>query len=372
MSQNNPSLNRYMPKVLTKYLIKEFTISLLIFLLIFSSIIIFSTYLEEIVFFKNKEIVDNFFIKTFVLSLIKSPTLILNFSPFIFLFSGIFFYVKFARKNEITSINLSGISNNLVIIVPGLYSFILGVIFVLCIYPLTSELSKQYESFKKKYSENDNLIIMSDNGIWIKEKKNEKIFIIRTDKVTNENFSILKNPSIVIFENYKFKSRIDGDNVEIEKNNWIIQNAKYSDINESKTITSYHYKSKIDLERLKYFFNNSDVFSIWNILNELDEMRKRGYYGQELIIKLNKYLSLPFLLFSMVFLSTLFTLNSAKVYNNFIYIFLGVLVGIFMYFLSDLSIALGKSGKVPIIFSVWFPVILIMTFTTYSLLKNND
>ena len=84
-------MKRYTPNLLIKYLIKEFSLSLIIFTIIFSSLIIFITYIDEILFFKDKEITDNFFIKTLILSLIKSPTLIINLSPFIFLFSGIFF-----------------------------------------------------------------------------------------------------------------------------------------------------------------------------------------------------------------------------------------------------------------------------------------
>ena len=117
--------------------------------------IIFITYIDEILFFKDKEITDNFFIKTLILSLIKSPTLIINLSPFIFLFSGIFFYVKFLRNNEITPMSLSGFSKNFITLVPGIYSLVLGILIVLILSPITSELSKYYETVKTKYSAND-------------------------------------------------------------------------------------------------------------------------------------------------------------------------------------------------------------------------
>ena len=101
-------------------------------------------------------------------------------------------------------------------------------------------------------------------------------------------------------------------------------------------------------------------------------MRQRGYYGQELVIKLNKYLSLPLLLFSMIILSTVFTIKTNYTFNNFLYAFFGILTGIVVYFLADLSIAFGKSGKIPLVLSVWMPVILIMTFSTYSLLRSDE
>ena len=365
-------IKRYTPKTLIKYLIKEFSFSLFIFFLIFSSLIIFSTYIEEIVFFKNKEIVNNFFFKILILTLIKSPTLILNFSPFIFLFSGIFFYVKFIRNNEISSMSISGFSNTIITLIPALYSFFIGVFIIIVLSPVTSELSKYYETVKNKYSNNDNLIIMSDTGIWIKEKKDQNTYIIRADKIQKDDFSVLNNLSIFIFNNENFSGRIDGKSAKIFEKTWTIQKAKFLFNDRFEEIENYKFESQIDLVKLKNFFDNADIFSIWNIFNELKEIRERGYYGQEIIIKLNKYLSLPFLLFSMIVLSTVFTINTDQRSNNFMYAFYGVLSGIVIYFLGDLSIAIGKSGKIPLILSVWVPIIIIMIFSTYSLLKSNE
>lgn len=363
---------RYTPKMLTKYLIKEFTFSLFIFFLIFSSLIIFSSFIEEIIFFKNKDITNNFFLKIMTLTLIKSPTLILNFSPFIFLFSGIFFYVKFIRNNEISSMSISGFSNAFITLIPALYSFFIGIFIIIVLSPLTSELSKHYELEKNKYSNNDNLIIMSDTGIWIKEKKNQNTYIIRADRIKKGDFSVLNNLSIFIFDNQNFSGRIDGKNAKITKNTWIIQKAKFLFNDKFEEIESYKFESQIDLIKLKNFFDNADIFSIWNIFSKLKEIRERGYYGQEIIIKLNRYLSLPFLLFSMIVLSTVFTINTEQRSNNFMYAFYGVLSGIVIYFLGDLSIAIGKSGKIPLILSVWVPIIMIMIFSTYSLLRSNE
>lgn len=365
-------MRKYTPKTLIKYLIKEFSFSLLVFFVIFSSLIILSTYIEEIIFFKEKEITNNFFFKTFVLSLIKSPTLILNLSPFIFLFSGIFFFVKFLKNNEITTMSISGFSKNFITLVPSLYAFIIGIVLIAILTPITSELSKYYESVKQRYSNNDNLLIVSETGIWIKEIKDKKKYIIRTDRINDGDFLNLKNISIYVYENNQFIERIMGKDVQISEGNWKINNVEIVSREKNKNLDKFVHKSQINLDNLKEVFINSDTFSIWNMQSELKQIRARGYYGQEIIIKFNKYLSLPFLLFSMVFLSTVFTLNINYTFNNFIYAFFGILAGIMVYFLGDLSIALGKSGKIPMILSVWMPILLIMTFSTYSLLKNNE
>ena len=364
---------RFTPKLLINYLIREFSFSLLIFFGIFLSLILLSTYIEEIIFFKEKEITGNFFIKIFILTLIKTPTILLNLSPFIFLFSGIFFFVKLLRTSEVTPLSLSGFSNLFIAMVPAFYSFLLGIILVFVLSPISSELSRYYESVKQKYSSNDNLIIMSNTGIWVKEKKGNEIFIIRANQIKDQNFENLENVTIYKFnKNNNFYERIDGKKVNITQKEWNFNNATKISKEETIDLKNYKHLSEINLGQLKSFFNNSNVFSIWNILEELKQIRQRGYFGQELVIMFNKYLSLPFLLFAMITLSTIFTLRTGLKFNNFIYIFFGVLAGILVHFLGDLSMALGKSGKIPLVLSVWIPVIIIMSLSMFSLLRENE
>jgi len=365
---------RYTPKILISYLIKEFSFSLFIFFSIFLSLIVLSSYVEEIFFFREKQISGNLFLKTFILSLIKTPNLIINMSPFIFLFSGIFFYVKLLRSNEITPLSLSGFSKNFVTIIPAVYSFLLGIFIILFLTPVSSSLLRYYETVKQNYSGNDNLLVMSNTGLWVKEKKNNETIIIRADKIINQNFKNLRNITIYKFNNNSdLVKRIDTKKAEVQKNNWVLDNVKILDQdNNNKEEKELNFETSINLSNLKNFFSNSETLSIWNIKDEINQIKELGYYGQELIITLNKYLSLPFLLACMIVLSTFFTLKTGYQFNNFIYAFFGILTGIFIYFLSDLSIAIGKSGKIPLIMSVWVPVLLIMILSIYSIVKEND
>ena len=366
---------RYTPKILIKYLIKEFCYSLIIFLSIFLSIIVLTTYIEEIFFFRERNISDNLFFKTFILSLIKTPTLLFNMTPFIFLFASIFFFVKLLRSNEITPLSLSGFSSSFVTLVPALFSFFLGIFLIFFFTPISSELSKYYESIKQKYIENDNLIIMSNTGLWLKEnnKHYNETHIIRANRVKNQNFDKFENLTIYRFNSENsLISRIDAKEALIENGKWKVKEGIILKDTLSNKISNFELKTNINIMYLKKFFVNSNIFSIWNVYEQIKKIQNRGYYGQELIITFNKYLSLPILLFSMVVIATLPTIRSRHQYNNFIYSFFGVLLGIFIYFLIDLSVAVGKSGKIPLVLSVWAPIIIIITLSMYRLIKDND
>tara|TARA_E500000178_G_scaffold255416_1_gene251941 strand:- start:2914 stop:4005 length:1092 start_codon:yes stop_codon:yes gene_type:complete len=358
------------PKTIISYLIKEFSNNLLIFFFIFLSLIILLTFIQELVFFRNQDLGKNFYIRVFLLSVVQVPSLIITMSPFIILFTSVFFYTKLISNNETTPVKLSGLSNNFLMIIPSLYSMIIGIVLVLILSPFSSELSKYYESTKRSYAKNENLIVMSNTGMWLKEKSDQNIFIIRADVTDEKNLNNLKNINIYKFDlSNKFEQRIDAESAEIKKGNWYLKNTQITTNVLQKFEANYTYPSNIDLDEIKNFFINSQVFSIWNINRELKKIRERGYYGQEIIITLNKYLSLPFFLFAITSLSTVFTLKMNVRFSNFSYIFICIILGILIYFLADLSIALGKSGKIPLSISVWFPVIIVMTIPIYSLLN---
>ena len=371
------------PKLIIKYLIKEFCVSLLIFSSIFLTLILLSNFIEEIVYFRDKNVEGNFIVKTFFLSLIQVPTIFISMLPFIFLFSGIFFFVKLIKTNEITPLSFSGFSKSYITLIPSIFSFLIGIMIILLITPISSELSKYYETTKQKYSSNDNLIIINNTGLWIKERQKNFTYLIRADSIQDQNFKNLKNLTIYKFDNKtNFLQRTDADNVTIEGFNWylkgtktLFENKNLEEETKSETISnnnSQNFKTQIDFDKIKFFFSNADTFSFWNILDQIKSSKNIGYYSQELVIKFNKFISLPIMLFLMVIVSTIFTLNANYQFNNFIYTFFGVLTGIVIYFLSDLSIALGKSGRIPLILSVWVPILLIMILSTINLIKNND
>lgn len=366
-------MKKYSANKLIIYLIKEFTLSLVIMFGVFISLIFLTSFVDELIFLKQIKNLDNIFLKTLFLTSLKSPGLLINLSPFIFLFSGILFFVKFKKNNELSSLNLLGFSDNFITLIPSTYSFFLGLFLIFFLSPISSYLIKHYEITKQRLSNNDSLIILSNTGIWIKEVKDSNTHIIRADKIDSDNFSKLNNATIYIMKNkIKVSQILMAKKIDIEEEKWTLHNVKEISENKVTNIKKMNYYSEINLNELKTFFTNSNIFSVWNLLSELKKIKQRGYYGQEIVITFNKYISLPIMLFCMVVISTIFTLKTNTEHNYFIYSFYGVSVGIFVYFLSDLSIALGKTGRVPLALSVWMPIILLIGIVYYRLKKNNE
>ena len=89
------------------------------------------------------------------------------------LLSGIWFFLKIKKSDEVTAMKVSGLSNFSIIIIPCIVSIVLGIFFITSINPVTSLFVKKYESINGNYDrDNDYLASITQNGIWIKEKNN--------------------------------------------------------------------------------------------------------------------------------------------------------------------------------------------------------
>ena len=130
-------MNIFYPSKLIYYFSKEFIFSLLLVFLVFLSLSLLINSVGELVYLKDKKLENIIWMAT-ILTLAKTPTTIIELSIFIFLFSGILFFVKIQKNNEVNTMLLAGISKTLPILIPSVISFICGLFIVLFLTPISS------------------------------------------------------------------------------------------------------------------------------------------------------------------------------------------------------------------------------------------
>ena len=58
--------------------------------------------------------------------------------------------------------------------------------------------------------------------------------------------------------------------------------------------------------------------------------------------------------------------------NNTRYVIVGLISCIVIYYLKDLSIALGKTNRIPLTLATWMPIIIIGLFSSVGILQINE
>jgi len=357
--------------LINKYLAKEFIKIVINTSIIFFCLGFIMNIFEEINFFKDFNVTISIPI---ILSLLFVPSLLNNFFPFVILLSGIWFFLKIKKTDELTSMNVSGMSNLSVIIIPSILSIILGIFFVTALNPITSLLVKKYETVKGNYEkEQDYLATVTVNGIWIKERGLKANYMIRASHLEKENLM-----GVTIYEFDKdnnFTRRIEADSANITSLKWVLKNITVinSDgIMLTEPIKDPFYFSMYDIKKIKSLYSNLDTISFWDLEHEINLLKQRGYSTREMQVKLHRSLAFPFFLLSMVLLSSVFTLGTTFKENNWTYVFLTIISSVLIFFFNDFSAALGKTDKLPVELSVWMPIAIIFIFSFVGIIHANQ
>ena len=357
--------------LINKYLSKEFIKIVINVSIVFFCLGFIMNIFEEINFFKDFDVTIS---TPIILSLLFVPSLLNNFFPFVILISGIWFFLKMKKTNEQTSMNVSGMSNLSIIIIPSVLSIMLGIFFVTAINPITSLLVKKYETVKGNYEkEQDYLATVTVNGIWIKEKGLKANYMVRASNLEKED---LLEVTIYEFDkNNNFKRRIEAESADISSLKWTLKNIKIINtdgIESTKTIKDPSYFSMYDIKKIKSLYSNLETISFWNLENEIKLLEQRGYSTKEMEAKLHRSFSFPFFLLSMLLLSSFFTLGTRFSENNWTYVFITIISSVLIFFFNDFSAMLGKTEKLPIEISVWMPIAIIFIFSFVGVIHANQ
>ena len=141
-----------MLKVYQNYLLKKFLVKYLYLCIIFCSLIVILSLLDEISFFKNYDVN---FIYPYFLTLLSTPSTLFQIFPFIFILTTQFLFFDLYKTQEINLLKKSGLTNFKIIKNLFMISFFVGVFNVVFFYNTSSTLKFQYSNIKNIFS-NDN------------------------------------------------------------------------------------------------------------------------------------------------------------------------------------------------------------------------
>jgi len=357
-------------KQLNKYIANEFFTDLIKVFFIFFILLLLVITFDEINLIKKIEEVS--FMISLKLIFFKIPGILFSFTPFIFLFAGILLHLKLKNRNEIVAMRTMGISNLKIMLVSAIFSLILGYVVVFFLNPLTAVTSKEYEIIKSNYFESKNNFFINDTGLWILvEDKNNKQII----RIENLDFSknIAKNVTILnLNKDFELQTRIDSKEGIFNNNNIKLLNSVTYDSNKvNKKNTQLQLDLNLSLKEIQNTFKGSSSTSIYEIQNQIQNIQKLGYSADHLKVEYQKLLSLPIYILAIVLLSGLMIINLGTNMGYIFYAITGVIISVILYFLSDLSITMGKAEKIDLELSVWLPIFFIMIVNLIGLVQVN-
>ena len=361
-----------MNNIILNYLLKKFFKFFLLITMTFYSFGVILNLFEEIEFFKNSEVS---IFTPLLLTCLFVPSLIIKLLPFILFISSIWFMVVIRNNKELLTLKVYGYSNIKIFFILAFTSFVFGWIILFFINPITSSLVKYYEKTKSNYARDiDHLVTVNKNGLWIKEIIGDGERIITASNP--ETYIISEVKIFELNKDFNLNRKIVAKTADIKLNNWVLKDVEIFSSNKGILSKDKFDKLKINsiynYDSIMSLFNNSDTFSFLEIIINYKNMVKKGYNKNFLEQSLHSMMTLPFYLFVMTALASILALHTMKRSENLKFIVIGLILIVLIYYLKDLSLALGKTDRIPLILSIWTPVIALSFFTLIGVIQINE
>ena len=355
-------------KTYTKFLINIFNNSFLKVFSIFFVIIFILNILEQVEFFKDTNL--SFFYLVF-LSFLNTPSLVFEILPFIFLLTTQLFFIYLIDKNELEIFKYNGLDNIRIIKILSVYTFTLGIIFIIFFYNFSSVLKNSFLLIKNSYTNDDKyLAVITENGLWIKDEINNNINLINANKVDDE---FLLDVSITQFtKSFEILRIIKSEKVNILSNNWVIIKPKIIKNNNESFVDQLIFESNFNLKKINSLFSNLYSLTIVELIKLKKSYKSLNYSVIHLDSHLYKIISYPLYLVLITIFSAIIMLNIGYRKNTFFTITYGIFLSVIIYYINYFFNILGTNEKIPLLLSIILPLIILTIINFTSIIKLNE
>ena len=356
-------------KIYKRYIIQNLLLITLKTSLIFLSLITIMGIFEEVSFFSELDV--NFYVPI-ILVLMNSLSILYLIFPFIFLISAQFFFIKILDSNELIAFKNYGLSNNKILSIVALTSFVAGIVIISVFYNVSAILKFQYLDIKNKYT-NDNkyLATVTENGLWIKDDNGLEVYFINAEKVSPNK---LHNVDVLVFdENFQLNRSIFTAEADISNNEWLMSKAIVTNpFGNKKTVDNYSLITNFNYIKINTLYSDLSALNIYELMKLRNSYNSINYSITEIDIHIKRIYSYPFFLTIMTIFSSIIMLNIKHQRPKIFYAIGGILMSVIIYYMNFFFGALGKNEQIPIILSIWLPIFLLSIISLIGTIRLNE
>ncbi len=352
-----------------EYIIKLYLRNFIVVTSVFVSLIFILNILEEVSFFKDLNL--SIYYPLFF-TLLNLPSILFEIFPFIFLITTQVFFINLSNSNELFLLKNYGVKNLDIIKIIGYLTLTLGIILIIGFHTFSASLKHNYLNFKNNFTEdNKYLAVINDEGLWIKDEIDGKINIINATVIEK---NILKNISISQLDGkFKLYNTIIAETADIKNKYWIIGNTKEYDetgivLKKDRII----FKSNFDYLKVSNLFSNLSSLNLMQLRDQYFDFKSLGYSTRDIQSELHKIFSMPFYLLIMIIIGSVLMINIKYNKSKIFSIILGIIFSVFIYYLNYIFNLMGINERLPIFLSIWFPLFILLLFSSIGLVKINE
>ena len=123
---------------------------------------------------------------------------------------------------------------------------------------------------------------------------------------------------------------------------------------------------------IESLFSNLSSLSIIKLINLRENYNSLNYSIVDVNLQIYKILTFPIFLMLMTVFSSIIMFNTKNFKSNTLKIVIGLFFSVLIYYISNFFNVMGSTEKIPLLFAIWIPIILLGIINTIMLVKINE
>ena len=301
-------------------------------------------------------------LRIFALVLLKSPSVIVQLLPFVFLFGTLSAYISLNRRSELVAMRAAGISAWRFVLPAAGMAFVLGVLTVTVLAPLASSGDALWQRERARLS-GAAPGASANQAIWLREGDEERQMIIRAARQDRANARLL-DVTFFIYTTAAnggrtFSERIDAKSAALNAGSWRLVEATGAQIGQRAVrYASLTLPSSLADEEAFERFARPQSTPFWSLPNQIRRIENAGFTSTAYRLRFQQLLAMPLVFAAMSILAAAFSLRLMRLGDLARMSVAAVVLGFAFFFLNQFSSAMGSAEVAPPFVAAWLPPIL--------------
>ena len=309
------------------------------------------------------------------LTLLKSPAVILQLFPFVFLFGVLGAFINLNRRSELIAIRASGVSAWRFILPAAAAALVLGVAAIAVLNPLAAAMNSAFEQTRAALNPD---APASARRIWLKQSDEHSQVIIGAASRTGVGGVSLKDATFFVYRvpargAPTFAYRIEASQARLMHGFWRLSDAKEAAPGgRAVRHASLDLPSNLDDRTALERYASPQSISFWTLPRAVARIEESGFSAVNYRLRLQQLLAAPVLFMAMAVLAASFSLKLSRLGGLALLAGAGVACGFAVFFFSQLCDSLAKAGVLPPYAAAWAPPILALLSAVTLLFHTED
>jgi lipopolysaccharide export system permease protein len=291
------------------------------------------------------------------MALLRIPFMAQKVLPFAALVGGLWTFTRLTKNHELVVARAAGVSAWQFLVPVLALALILGTFTITVFNPMSAAMVNRYEQMDARYlGGKSSLLALSQSGIWLRQTDTEVQSVVHARRISEDDVTL---HDVIIFSFLKddqFINRIDAEEATLSKGSWKLSEAVITGPDQPAAFhDTYLLPTSLTFDQIEDSFAPPETLSFWALPGFIKVLEASGFSAVAHKLHWHSLLAGPLLLCAMVLIAATFSLRFRRRGGVWVLVAAAVMTGFILYFLSDLVLALGLSGNIPVALAAWTP-----------------